>query len=163
MTPTPDGWLPPGVVDALIEAGKYAGGLTVFGGVVAWGWSRVEALLARRKADRRETDQQRAERDRAEDERQLEERRFLDERAQRDMARLEAERDQARAECRKAEKELSWAREGWVLCLHEARRCQQLIVAMHLRPPERGSDPPDFEPLPDPRRDGAGDAATPPQ
>ncbi len=172
MTQMPDGWLPPGIVDALTEACKYAGGLTVIGGAFAWGFSRVESWWSRRQADRDKSEQRQADRDRAEDERQLVERQFFDERTRDELARLEHERDEARRAERAAQDarerqrdrdrdEIDNNRDGWVICLHEARRCQQLIIAMHRRPPEAGSDPPLFDPLPDFRRDVAAEPPAP--
>ena len=157
MTALPDGGLPPGIVQALTEASKLTGLLMILGGAFAWVYARVERRFARKRAEKRLTEEERLRREKEEAERQDEERRFYDERARHEILRLEGERDAARAECRRREqqqerhyREVTDAREKWIVCLGEARRVQQLVLSIYRMPAMKGLDPPVFDPLPDP-------------
>ncbi len=138
----------PGLVQILIQAGGLGVFFSSIGASIAW-------IFSRRDKKRREAANE-EHRDEAEE---LEERRFLDERGRRELARLERERDAARAECKACDgrreallREIMDLREGWLACRQEARRCQDLIRGLYLRPPDAGQPLPDFDPLPDPRR-----------
>ncbi|NPD67322.1 hypothetical protein HN018_07005 [Lichenicola cladoniae] len=136
------------IVLTLVQAGAFTTSITAIGGAIAW-------LIGRR--DKRRAEKLAGER-RDEDE-IGEERKFYDERARNEIARIELEREAARAECRAchAQREVLVRRnfedrESWLECLHEARRCQQILIAVYLSPPVPGQPPPVFDLLPDPRR-----------
>ncbi|MGI4851611.1 MAG: hypothetical protein ACRYGR_06685 [Janthinobacterium lividum] len=147
--------LPTGILDALAEATKYTGGLMVIGGGVAFMVKQVVDAVERRRNEVHKTAQEKADRDLADREREEEERKFYDQRARAEIERLERERDAARTECQDsvskreaAQRETAKARENWIFCLQEARRCQQLLQST-----DRMSNGPPlhFEILPDPR------------
>ena len=137
-----------GIVQTLIQAGTLTTALTAFGGAIAWLYQRRDK---RRDAQRRE--------ERKDEDEAAEERKFYDARAQSEIKRIEKERDTLIEElrvCRDSREALIRKnyedRESWSDCLHEARRCQQLIVSLFLNPPAPGTPPPQFALLPDPRR-----------
>ena len=158
MTQVPDGLLPPGIVDALTQAGKIAVSLAGLGTAVAWGWVRIESWWGRRTVKRRRTEQEQAGRDQAEEERQLKERQFYDERARREIARSSRSATRARREIRAREQQrdrdrdnIACNREGWVdLPARGPSAVNSSSAPCIGGRPSPAPSPPPFESLPEP-------------
>lgn len=162
MTVLPDGGIPPGILQALAEAAKLTSFLVALGGAFAWVYARIERKFERSRAEKAKKDETQIAREQAELDRLQEERQFWDERARQEIERCERERDEARRDLRGVQasldqmrasfqRSMARARESWLVCLLEAARCRTLIASLYERPPDKGSTPPTFEPLPDPR------------